>query len=438
LEISFDEINQQSDPYQLFLDSIKANETRRKYKNQLHSFLKMIPSKIYAEILTSTPKNNDPEILARLFVDLAKKNPAITSRIISQFIKKDCELIQKGEMSPNTLPNHVKPIKALLDANGVPLHWKSLYKLYPRLKPAADDRAYTREELQRMIEASPDITDKLIILMFSSGGFRVESWNYFTWKDVILLQNKDGSYKGAALLVYHGDPESYWTFLTPECCQTLAHYREKWKAEIGRYPKPDEPLIRTVKHPTIRRLNAIGVTKRVGKVVKAIGLRQPLPPGKKRYPVPLDHGFRKYFNTMMRRAKVNFLDKEDMMGHSVGLEKHYERYQEEDFERFPEYQKAIPFLTISDEERLRLEKQKLEQEKSELEAKDAEIEQMKEGFKEDHLIVKELQRLFGLSGHRLVIPNGNPDEMRFEKIDPPNKSDKQDKPDWVQDEEIHV
>ena len=63
---------------------------------------------------------------------------------------------------------------------------------------------------------------------------------------------------------------------------------------------------------------------------------------------------------MMRRAKVNYLDKEDMMGHSVGLERHYERYQEDDFERFPEYQKAIPFLTISDEERQKERIQSLE------------------------------------------------------------------------------
>jgi len=55
-----------------------------------------------------------------------------------------------------------------------------------------------------------------------------------------------------------------------------------------------------------------------------------------------------------------------MMGHNVGLEKHYERYNEEDFERFPEYQKAIPFLTISDEERIRLENEKLKEEKSEI------------------------------------------------------------------------
>ncbi len=68
---------------------------------------------------------------------------------------------------------------------------------------------------------------------------------------------------------------------------------------------------------------------------------------------------------MLRRAKVDYLDKEDMMGHKVGLEKHYERYNEEDFERFPEYQKAIPFLTISDEERIRLENEKLKQERSE-------------------------------------------------------------------------
>ena len=144
-------------------------------------------------------------------------------------------------------------------------------------------------------------------------------------------------------------------------------YREKWKSDIGEYPKPDQPLLKAVRYPTIHRLNSLGVRKRVEKLVKAIGMRQSLPEGKKRYEVPLDHGFRKYFNTMMRRAKVNYLDKEDMMGHKVGLEQHYERYQEEDFERFPEYQKAIPFLTISDEEGLRFENQQKQKELEELE-----------------------------------------------------------------------
>ncbi len=43
------------------------------------------------------------------------------------------------------------------------------------------------------------------------------------------------------------------------------------------------------------------------------GLRNEMIPGKQRYVVQLDHGFRKYFNTMLRRAKVDFADKEDMI-----------------------------------------------------------------------------------------------------------------------------
>jgi len=69
-----------------------------------------------------------------------------------------------------------------------------------------------------------------------------------------------------------------------------------------------------------------------------------------------------------------------MMGHKVGLEKHYERYQEEDFERFPEYQKAIPFLTISDEERQKLKIENLEKVKENLEKREKEIDDLKENM----------------------------------------------------------
>ncbi len=378
MEISFDELQKEADPYQLFLNSLKAHDTRRKYKNALGTFLKLIPGKFYESVLNELPKCQEVGTLAKCFVELAKKDPAMANKIIAAYIKNEIELVNQGKLSANTLPNHIKPIKALLDSNGIPMHWKSLYKLYPRVSPAADDRAYTREELQKLLEVSPDITDKIIIQMFSSGGFRLEAWNYFTWRDVLFFQNLDGSYKGAALLVYRGDPESYWTFLTPECCKTLANYREIWKSQIGRYPKPDEPLLKAVKFVAVRRLNAFGVKRRVDKIVKKIGLRPPLPLGKKRHDVQLDHGFRKYFNTMLRRAKVDYVDKEDMMGHSVGLEKHYERYQEEDFERFAEYQKAIPFLTISDEERLAIRNKQLEEELTKQDLLEKEIKQLRQ------------------------------------------------------------
>ena len=376
MQISIEDIKERKDPYQLFLDSIKNEETKRKYKKAVHRFLKLVPNKIYEESIDVVPEDQSLEILARLFVELARKDPTIVQNIIAAFIKEEKKLVESGDLNPNTLPNHIKPIRTLLDANSVPLHWKSLHKLYPRPKNT-EDKAYTRDELQKMIEASPDITDKLIIHLFSSGGFRLEAWDFFTWKDIVFFKNDDGSYKGAALLVYRGDPESYWTFITPEACQTLEHYRELWKSEIMRYPKPDEPLIKTVRFSVVRRLNALGVKRRIQKIVNKIGLRPPLLEGKKRHEVPLDHGFRKYFNTMMRRAKVNYLDKEDMMGHSVGLERHYERYQEEDYERFPEYQKAIPFLTISDQERVKIENSMLRKEKSENKMQKMELEKIK-------------------------------------------------------------
>ena len=340
-------VNSRSDCYQLFLDSIRSPATLRRYKNLLYHFLKLVPNQIYLDYIGKTPDNDKVQTLAKFFVDLARKDMDLASDIIATFIKEDRKRVTKGEISSQTIPNHIKPIKVLLDANRIPIHWKSLNKLLPRRESKSKDRAYTKEEIQKMLKTRSGIVDEVIILMFSSAGFRLEAWDYFTWKDVIFFENEDGTYKGAALQVYRGDPESYFTFITPEACQALQQYKENWKADIGEYPKPDDPLIKSTRYPVVRRLNQKGIRKRIERIVTDIGLRPSLPPGQRRHEVQLDHGFRKYFNTMLRRAKVNYLDKEDMMGHKIGLEKHYERYEEADFERFPEYQKAIPFLTVS-------------------------------------------------------------------------------------------
>ena len=376
LKISYDDINNRNDPYQLFLDSIKSPETARKYKKLLERFLHSIPDQVYEKSTRKNIKNSDKEAIAKTFVDLAKKNPNLAMNIIATYIKEEKKLVESGQLSSGTLENHIKPIKVLLDANRIPIHWKSLRRLYPRKQTTVKDRAYTKQELQKMLETARDITDKVIITLFSSGGFRLEAWNYFTWKDLKLFKNEDGTYKGGALLIYANDEEQYWTHITPEACKYLELYMEKWNSDIGDYPKKDQPLLKAVKYPTIHRLSSNGVKKRIEKLVKSIGMRQSLSEDKKRYEVPLDHGFRKYFNTMMRRAKVNYLDKEDMMGHKVGLERHYERYQEEDFERFPEYQKAIPFLTISDEDRLRFENQQKQGEIEEIQKKNKELEDL--------------------------------------------------------------
>ncbi len=72
---------------------------------------------------------------------------------------------------------------------------------------------------KRCLEAAHD--RQVIITVFSSGGFKVEAWNYFTWKDLKIFKNKDETFKGVALLIYGKDEESYWTHITPEACKYL-------------------------------------------------------------------------------------------------------------------------------------------------------------------------------------------------------------------------
>ena len=368
--------------YSNFLESMRSSETKRMYVRNLKKFLNLIPNSIYEEYLGESPKSREIEDLATSFTNIARKDIAATKQIIKTYVKEIKKEVEKGNLSPNTVKSKINPIKALLTANEVDISWKLINKMFPR-EIRSDDRAYTKEEIQNMLEHCTDVIDKLIILMFSSAGFRLEAWDYFCWKDVVLFQNENKYYTGAALRIYRGDPEEYWTFITPETCKILLLYKEEWKSRFLKYPNDDDPLIASTRFDVPHRLHQKGVRARVDKIVTKIGLRDRLKEGQRRYEVQLDHGFRTYFNTMMRRAKVDYLDKEDMMGHKVGLEKHYERYQEEDFERFPEYQKAIPFLTISDEEQIKVENEKLMKEKSKLEQKNLQIEELRQILKDE-------------------------------------------------------
>jgi hypothetical protein len=186
---------------------LRNKDVKRKYPKLLKRFLQLIPDEIYEKTLGNVPMCQEVGTLAVAFVNLAKKDPHIASNIIAAYIKEENKLVREGQLSPNTVPNHIKPIKALLDSGAVPIHWKSLYKLYlPEKK--SEDRAYEREEIQRMLEVATDIIDKVIILVFSSSGIRIGAWDYLTWADVMFFKNGDSSYKGAALRVYRGEPEN--------------------------------------------------------------------------------------------------------------------------------------------------------------------------------------------------------------------------------------
>ena len=148
MEISITAIRSVEDPYQAFVDSIKNSETRRKYTNLLHHFLKLVPNSIYEEYLGKTPEDNTKETLCKFFVDLADTNPKLAHNVIAAYVKEIRIKFENESLSPNSFSNYIKPIRRLLDANSIQIHWNSIHRQYPR-EHVSEDRAYTREELQK-------------------------------------------------------------------------------------------------------------------------------------------------------------------------------------------------------------------------------------------------------------------------------------------------
>ena len=55
-----------------------------------------------------------------------------------------------------------------------------------------------------------------------SSGIRVGAWDEFKWKHVIPIKYENSeNIIAAKLVVYLGDEEEYYTFITPEACNYL-------------------------------------------------------------------------------------------------------------------------------------------------------------------------------------------------------------------------
>ena len=70
--------------------------------------------------------------MSEAFLGLAKKDPATVKSIIKSYIKELNKSVKSGGLSPNTIPNKIKPIKALLTVNDADISWKLINKMFPR------------------------------------------------------------------------------------------------------------------------------------------------------------------------------------------------------------------------------------------------------------------------------------------------------------------
>lgn len=300
------------------------------------------------------------------------------------------------------MSNFVKALKLFCEICDVNIPWKKIVRGLPRARESANDRAPTVEEIQKLTEY-PDRRIKPIVYTMVSSGIRLGAFDYLKWKHIVPISNNDNEILVAKIIVYAGDNEEYYTFLTPEAYKSLKDWMD-FRASYGETITGDSWLMRDLWQTTNikyganfglatypNKLKSSGVKRILERALWEQGLRRPLAKGQKRHEWKAAHGFRKFYKTRTEQI-MKPINVEITMGHNIGLSACYYRPSEK--EVLEDYLKAVDLLTI-DNMNTKLEKQisELEQKnrdneyiiRGKLEEKDRQIEQLQnkqrdEGF----------------------------------------------------------
>jgi integrase len=332
-------VQQEKEAYFNFVNSINSDVTRKNYEYCLSKFLKYC--NLDLDSLLKLPQLELSNLIIKYLV--SQKISSQYKTVIMATIKHACEM------------------------NDVILNWKKLKKFSKSEKTDNEingkDRGYTHDEIQKILEFS-DQRAKTAFLILASTGIRIGALQSIRIGDLERINNL---YK---IAVYSGEKEQYICFCTPECAKSIDEYLE-FRARRGEKITQDSYLL-------VRKFSL--KTKVKGKPFKGralwailedcisnCGLREinHINPFKRKQ-VPIFHGFRKWHTKQLIDSKLNPEIREILLGHKIGLTGAYYKPTEQDM--LNEYFKAVPLLTISNEERLRFKlEEKITIERTEIE-----------------------------------------------------------------------
>jgi hypothetical protein len=228
------------------------------------------------------------------------------------------------------------------------------------------------------------------------------------------MKNDERQIIAAKLVVYAGDREEYFSFITPEAYTSLTEWMD-FRASYGEKITGESWLMRDIWQTTNidygaklglatcpKKLKSSGIKRLLERALWEQGIRQPLREGTKRHEWKAAHGFRKFYKSRAEQV-MKLINVEITMGHNIGVSKSY--YKPTEREVMGDYLKATELLTISNDN-LILQKEIAELQQNsknneyvirgKLQEKDEEIKSMKQQF---NVMQSQLQTLMSAIGH---------------------------------------
>jgi hypothetical protein len=334
-----------SNSYYMLKFSIRSEVTRKYYERRIRRFF---------DFIEFSPDKGIEERF-NMFAAYARKDINWALNKIIAFLQFQKERTEKGDITAATLSNFVKPLKLYCEISDVKIPWKKIVRGLPRGREAANDRAPTSEEIRKLVEY-PDRRIKPIVYTMASSGIRLGAFDFLQWKHIIPIIDDDKKLFAAKIIVYAGDIEEYYSFVTEEAYKSLKDWMD-FRASYGEKITGDSWVFRDLwqttnikyganfglaTHP--KKLKSGGIKRIIERALWEQGLRKPLENGDKRHEWKAAHGFRKFFKTRAEQV-MKPINVEIMMGHNIGLSGSY--YKPTEREVLDDYLKASEILTIN-------------------------------------------------------------------------------------------
>ena len=345
--------------YRNFVCSARSVATKNSYTKALRLYMKFKGLTDCEQLLDGDPK-------------------LIQSNIIEWLI----HLKEVQNLSYASISLYCTALHHFYDMNDIAgLNWKKISSFIGENIKTVKDRPYTKEEISKLLDAAQDRRLKIAILLMCGSGLRIGSISELKISNLEPI-SKYGIYQ---ITVYENTKQEYITFCTPECASVINSYLE-YRKRNGDRPKASEPLLRDefdindqIRAASPKRLSTFSLRARIFRLLVSSGVRERKPelekvpdakmepgtrPQYERREVMQCHGLRKFYSTTCTLQGLPPLTVEVLMGHkALGLTGVYFKPTPNDLlegnDKMLGYANVMKSLTISEENRLRIEVDKL-------------------------------------------------------------------------------